>query len=97
MNEKSWSWRRSTRYIKKYKELLGSLFAMLWACCSPVVKTEIKEHVDYDTVKKSRDFMGMLNIVDAVCHTGTFGTRLPPTVKTVDSMFKILCMGQKQT
>ena len=72
------------------------MFATLWACCSPVVKTEVKEQNDCKTARKTRDFIGVLNIVDGLCHTGIFGTRVPPTVKTVDSMFKFLCMGQKQ-
>ena len=66
-----------------YMKVYGALMTILLACCNTVVRTEIKDHSDYETAKTSRNFIGMLNIVDAVCHTGTFGTRLPPQVKRV--------------
>ena len=34
--------------------------------------------------------------MDTVCHTGTFGTRLPPSVKRMDGMSRFIGMGQKQ-
>ena len=72
------------------------MYVVLWACHSPTVQVKVEGHNNYETAKLATDFIGLLNIVEGICHTGAFGKRTPSTVKTVLTENKLLSMGQKQ-
>ena len=72
------------------------MYSITTSCCSPTVTTQLKMQTEWNKIEADKDFIGLLNILERVCHAGSFGYKLKRTVQVSKAMRKTTGLQQSK-